>query len=125
MCHVQLDMLWVPSKKRLIMWAQHSPSPSCRDGSCSQTCCLSHSRCGYLAINSSAEIIKHGSNSLVDERPPSIGQQKKCYRTKMRVKKVLEKLTENLSGITTFFDPSGKLSMMCKIPVSITIFDNH
>ena len=40
-------------------------------------------------------------------------------------KKVLEKLTENLSGITTFFDPSGKLSMMCKIPVSITIFDNH
>jgi len=49
----------------------------------------------------------------------------KCYRTKMRVKKVLEKLTENLSGITTFFDPSGKLSMMCKIPVSITIFDSH
>ena len=50
---------------------------------------------------------------------------KKCYRTKMRVKMVLEKLTENLSGITTFFDPSGKLSMMCKIPVSITTFDNH
>ena len=64
-------------------------------------------------------------NSLVGERPPSNWSTKKCYRTKMRVKKVLEKLTENLSGITTFFDPSGKLSMMCKIPVSITIFDNH
>ena len=44
---------------------------------------------------------------------------------KLEGKKVLKKLTENLSGITTFFDPSGKLSMMCKIPVSITIFDNH
>ena len=40
-------------------------------------------------------------------------------------KKLLKKLTENLSGITTFFDPFGKLSMMCMIPVSITIFDNH
>ena len=64
------------NKKRWIMWAQRSPSPSCRDGSCNQTSCLSHSRCGSLAVNSSAEIIKHASNSLVDERPPSIGQQK-------------------------------------------------
>ena len=40
-------------------------------------------------------------------------------------KNVLKKLTENLSGITTFFDPSGKLSMMCKTPVSITFLDSH
>ncbi len=40
-------------------------------------------------------------------------------------KKVLKNLTENLSGITTFFDPSGKLSMMCKIPVSIKILESH
>ena len=49
----------------------------------------------------------------------------KSATNKMRVNKVLKKLTENLSGIMTFFDPSGKLSMMCKIPVSITILDSH
>ena len=65
-------------------------------------------------------------NSLVGERPPSNGQRKKVLQNKDEgKKKVLEKLTENLSGIRTFFDPSGKLSMMCKIPVSITIFDSH
>ena len=61
-------------------------------------------------------------NSLVGERPPSDGQRKVLRNKDEGKKKVLEKLTENLSGITTFFDPSGKLSMMCKIPVSITIF---
>ena len=64
-------------------------------------------------------------NSLVGERPPSNGQRKVLQNKDEGKKKVLEKLTENLSGITTFFDPSGKLSMMCKIPVSITIFYNH
>jgi len=64
-------------------------------------------------------------NSLVGERPPSNGQRKVLQNKDEGKKKVLEKLTENLSGITTFFDPSGKLSMMCKIPVSITIFDSH
>ena len=64
-------------------------------------------------------------NSLVGERPPSNGQRKVLQNKDEGKKKVLEKLTENLSGIRTFFDPSGKLSMMCKIPVSITIFDNH
>ena len=56
---------------------------------------------------------------------PQMVNKKSTTEQKMRVKKVLEELTENLSGITTFFDPSGKLSMMCKISVSITIFDNH
>ena len=64
-------------------------------------------------------------NSLVGERPPSNGQRKVLQNKDEGKKKVLEKLTENLSGITTFFDPSGKLSMMCKISVSIRIFDNH
>ena len=64
-------------------------------------------------------------NSLVGERPPSNGQRKVLQNKDEGKKKVLEKLTENLSGITTFFDPSGKLSMMCKTPVSITIFDSH
>ena len=64
-------------------------------------------------------------NSLVGERPLSNGQRKVLQNKDEGKKKVLEKLIENLSGITTFFDPSGKLSMMCKIPVSITIFDNH
>jgi len=64
-------------------------------------------------------------NSLVGERPPSNGQRKVLQNKDEGKKKVLEKLTENLSGITTFFDPSGKLSMMCKIPVSITIFHSH
>ena len=64
-------------------------------------------------------------NSLVGERPPSNGQRKVLQNKDEGKNKVLEKLTENLSGITTFFDPSGKLSMMCKIPVSITIFDIH
>ena len=64
-------------------------------------------------------------NSLVGERPPSNGQRKVLQNKDEGKKKVLEKLTENLSAITTFFDPSGKLSMMCKIPVSITNFDSH
>ena len=49
-------------------------------------------------------------NSLVGERPPSNGQRKVLQNKDEGKKKVLEKLTENLSGITTFFDPSGKLS---------------
>ena len=64
-------------------------------------------------------------NSLVGERPPSNGQRKVLHNKDEGKKKVLEKLTENLSGIKTFFDPSGKLSMMCKIPVSITSLDSH
>ena len=64
-------------------------------------------------------------NSLVGERPPSNGQRKVLQNKDEGKKKVLEKLTENLSGITTFFDPSGKLPMMCKIPVSITVLDSH
>ena len=64
-------------------------------------------------------------NSLVGERPPSNGQRKVLQNKDEGKKKVLEKLTENLSGITTFFDPSRKLSMMCKILDSITIFESH
>ena len=53
------------------------------------------------------------------------GWSTKVVQKKEEGTKVLKNLTENLSGITTLFDPSGKLSMMCMIPVSITIFESH
>ena len=53
------------------------------------------------------------------------GWSTKVVQKKGRGYKVFEKLTENLSDMTTFFYPSGKLSRMCMIPVSITIFESH
>ena len=66
---------------------------------------------------------KHASTSFLYENTPSLVN--KSGTKKGRGYKVFEKLTENLSGMATFFDPSGKLSMMCMIPVSITIFESH
>ena len=53
------------------------------------------------------------------------GWSTKVVQKKEEGTKVLKNLIENLSAIMTFFDPCGKLSMMCMIPVSITILDSH
>ena len=40
-------------------------------------------------------------------------------------KNALKNLIDSLSGIMTFFDPSGKFLMMYMIAISITMLDSH
>ena len=116
MCHVQLIMLWMPTKEM-----DHVGTPLTKSF---LSRWFLYSNFLFISVTlwiACCKLIcrdyKHASNSLLDERTPWIGQQK-CYK-KEEGKKVLKNLTENLSGITTFFDPYDKLSMMCMIPISI------